>query len=181
MYPELLEDPETLTLNKPQSQQGLGFIKNPAETQKLSDLELFSLIYTVDRSLWCMLVGNAIGSSKGIVTTIAAVRFEKFHRAGDFLIQEVKRRLDEDSNLSYVEFIEEVFVPWFCFHEKFLKWKSKGVKKKDLSNALEVELLMRALKDGYGEEIKKSLPKKDAWRQYITKRGDAERIKFLLR
>ncbi|MBP8979454.1 hypothetical protein KBG23_03180 [Candidatus Dojkabacteria bacterium] len=177
IYPELLENPETL--DKPQSNKELGFIKNPVEIQKLSDFESFSLMYVINRSLWCMLVGNAVGTHIGIVDTIAAVLTEKYLTAGKFLIQhELKRRLDEDSNLSHAEFFGEVFAPWFGFHGKFLDWRYKEVEK-SLGNALEVELLMRALKDGHEKDIKEFLPNKDAWKKYVIEDGDGERVKRL--
>ena len=47
-------------------------------------------------------------------------------------------------------------------------------------NALEVELLMRALKDGHEEDIKEFLPEKDAWRKYVTEQDDVSRLSFLL-
>jgi len=188
IYPKLLEDPDTLTLkvrkkeiDRLEKQYGWnpGLIKNPEFIRELSNLELFFLIYTVNKYLSRMDLGNMLARSEGIVKTVNSVRFEKFFTAGKFLIQyELKRRFDEDSNLSRIDYLEQVCVPWFCFNEKFFSWEVDC--KLGFENALEVELLMRALKDGHEEDIKEFLPEKDAWRKYVTEQDDVSRLSFLL-
>lgn len=187
IYPELLEDPETWTLgrmSKPKGQykcrgEDSGLIKNPELVKNLSELELFSLIYVLDVSVGYMNVGNALGEMAGIVKIFEDVRWLKVDRARNFLMHEVKKRLDESSNPLGIRFWGEVFVPWFCFYEKFFSWRLyKDDCKKGLKNALEVGLLMRAARDGHEEDIKGFLPNKEDWREYELEEGNLERIRL---
>jgi len=194
IYPELLEDPDTLALKVPQKeidkledQYGRypGLIRKPELVKELSDLELFSLIYTLGLSVGIMSIGNAIGRKIGIVRIVERVRWTKFDKAKWFLMYEVKRRLDKDSKFVDTSFFGEVFIPWFCAYEKFFAWNGDSLSNyENLRNALEVELLMRATKkireEGKPENrIEELLPKKDAWREYVLEHGDLERIQKL--
>lgn len=187
IYPELLEDPETWTpdrMSKLKEQyeyrgEDSGLIKNPELVKNLSELELFSLIYVLNLSVNRMNVGNAIGRMAGIVNILEDVRWFKVDRAKNFLMYEVKKRLDDSSNPLGNGFWGEVFVPWFCFYEKFFSWRLyKDDYKKGLTNALEVGLLMRAARDGHEEDIKGFLPNKEDWRGYELGKGDLERIRL---
>ena len=194
IYSELLEDPDTLTLKVPQKEidklkdrygRYPGLIRNPELVKELSNLELFSLIYTLGLSAGNMRIGNALGRNIGIVRTVERVRGEKFNEAKRFLMYEVKRRLDKDSTLIDTRFFGEVFILWFCAYKKFFTWRDDNVSNyEDLRDALDVELLMRAAKkiheEGKQENgIAEILPKKDAWREYVLEDRDLEIMRRL--
>jgi hypothetical protein len=194
IYSELLEDPDTLTLKVPQKEidklkdrygRYPGLIRNPELVKELSNLELFSLIYTLGLSAGNMRIGNALGRNIGIVRTVERVRGEKFNEAKRFLMYEVKRRLDKDSTLIDTRFFGEVFILWFCAYKKFFTWRDDNVSNyEDLRDALDVELLMRAAKkiheEGKQENgIAELLPKKDAWREYVLEDRDLEIMRRL--
>ncbi|MGI5897882.1 MAG: hypothetical protein ACOX6Q_01845 [Candidatus Dojkabacteria bacterium] len=179
IYPELLESPESIAsevsrneIKKLEEKYGAypGLIKKTENVKELSDIELFSLIYVLDISEHNMHVANNLPKT-GVVETIENVRLLQFRTAKRFLIYEVQKRTNiTDKKLV----IKKEFVRWYYYHINSFSLLHDNVFFKDtLGDALMLELLMRTMKDGYGQnkKIKSHLPEKEDWRNYELPEG----------